>query len=153
MYNIYNRFKKDVGKNLFPSLYRRPMFEFICKHNNKMDLIGVEMGVSIGYNAKNILTRIPIKKLYLVDPYGTYTQYGHTYYRQDEELNKAKHRLRHFKNKIEFIKKKSPPVRNNNVVINVRNQYNELLPFYVIPIGGVPKYDYNIAVKRTERDQ
>ena len=51
---------------------------------------------------------------------------------------------------IQFIKKKSPPVKNNNVVINVRNQYNELLPFYVIPIGGVPKYKYNIAVKRKE---
>ncbi len=49
---------------------------------------------------------------------------------------------------IQFIKKKSPPVKNNNVVINVRNQFNELLPFYVIPIGGVPKYKYNIAVKR-----
>jgi hypothetical protein len=49
---------------------------------------------------------------------------------------------------IQFIKKKSPPVKNNNVVVNVRNQYNELLPFYVIPIGGVPKYNYNIAVKR-----
>jgi hypothetical protein len=40
---------------------------------------------------------------------------------------------------IQFIKKKNPPVRNNNVVVNVRNQYGELLPFYVIPIGGVPK--------------
>jgi hypothetical protein len=49
---------------------------------------------------------------------------------------------------IQFIKKRNPPVKNNNVVINVRNQYNELLPFYVIPIGGVPKYNYNIAVKR-----
>jgi hypothetical protein len=54
---------------------------------------------------------------------------------------------------IQFIKKKSPPVRNNNVVVNVRNQYNELLPFYVIPIGGVPKYDYNIAVKKTQKTQ
>lgn len=52
---------------------------------------------------------------------------------------------------IQFIKKKSPPVKNNNVVINVRNQYNELLPFYVIPIGGVPKYDYNIAKNRIEK--
>ncbi len=50
---------------------------------------------------------------------------------------------------IQFIKKKAPPVKNNNVVINVRNQYNELLPFYVIPIGGVPKYKYDIKVNRT----
>lgn len=49
---------------------------------------------------------------------------------------------------IQFIKKKSPPVKNNNVVVNVRNQYNELLPFYVIPIGGVPKYKYGIKANR-----
>jgi hypothetical protein len=47
---------------------------------------------------------------------------------------------------IQFIKRKSPPVRNNNVVVNVRNQYGELLPFYVIPIGGVPKYVSGIGV-------
>lgn len=51
---------------------------------------------------------------------------------------------------IQFIKKKTPPVKNNNVVINVRNQYDELLPFYVIPIGGVPKYKYNIKANRVE---
>lgn len=49
---------------------------------------------------------------------------------------------------IQFIKKKNPPVKNNNVVVNVRNQYNELLPFYVIPIGGVPKYNYKMKVNR-----
>lgn len=48
---------------------------------------------------------------------------------------------------IQFIKRKNPPVKNNNVVVNVRNQYNELLPFYVIPIGGVPKYNSTIQVK------
>ena len=31
-------------------------------------------------------------------------------------------------------------VRNNNVVVNVRNQFDEAMPFYTIPIGGVPKY-------------
>jgi hypothetical protein len=49
---------------------------------------------------------------------------------------------------IQFIKRKTPPVRNNNVVVNVRNQYGELLPFYVIPIGGVPKYKSDVAVKK-----
>lgn len=41
---------------------------------------------------------------------------------------------------LQFIKRKSPPVKNNNVVVNVRNQRNQLLKFYTIPIGGVPKY-------------
>jgi hypothetical protein len=38
-----------------------------------------------------------------------------------------------------FVKAK-PLVRNNNVVVNVRNQRGETMPFYTIPIGGVPKY-------------
>jgi hypothetical protein len=49
---------------------------------------------------------------------------------------------------IQFIKRRTPPVKNNNVVVNVRNQYNDLLPFYVIPIGGVPKYNAEIKHKR-----
>jgi hypothetical protein len=49
---------------------------------------------------------------------------------------------------IQFVKRKSSPVKNNNVVVNVRNQYGELLPFYVIPIGGVPKYKSDIAVRK-----
>ena len=49
---------------------------------------------------------------------------------------------------IQFIKSKNPVVKNNNVVVNVRNQYGELLPFYVIPIGGVPKYKYGIGARK-----
>jgi len=49
---------------------------------------------------------------------------------------------------IQFIKRKSPVVKNNNVVVSVRNQYGELLPFFVIPIGGVPKYKYTVANKK-----
>jgi hypothetical protein len=51
---------------------------------------------------------------------------------------------------IQMIKAKAHPVKNNNVVIYVRNQYGELLPFYTIPIGGVPKYKYSIRVKQKE---
>jgi len=48
---------------------------------------------------------------------------------------------------LQLIKSKSPVIRNNNVVVYVRNQYNELLPFFVIPLGGVPKYKYNIGIR------
>lgn len=48
---------------------------------------------------------------------------------------------------IQFHKRKDAMVRNNNVVVYVRNQYGELLPFFVIPIGGVPKYKYSIGVR------
>lgn len=52
---------------------------------------------------------------------------------------------------IQFIKKKSPPiVKNNNVVIYVKNQYDRNLEFFTSPIGGVPKYKYSIGVKKIE---
>ena len=53
---------------------------------------------------------------------------------------------------IQFIKRKQPPVKNNNVAIYVTNQYGELLPFYAIPIGGVPKYKYSIGVKKKDEE-
>lgn len=50
---------------------------------------------------------------------------------------------------FQFIKQRIPfVVINNNVVISVRNQYGELMPFFTIPIGGVPKYKYNIKVRK-----
>jgi hypothetical protein len=52
---------------------------------------------------------------------------------------------------IQFIKQKTVPVRNNNVVVNVRNQYGELLPFFVIPIGGVPKYKYSVQAEKVKK--
>jgi len=41
---------------------------------------------------------------------------------------------------IAFRKNSNFKVNNNNVVFSVTNQYGELLPFYVVPIGGVPRY-------------
>jgi hypothetical protein len=48
---------------------------------------------------------------------------------------------------IQFIKNQSTQVRNNNVVIAIRNQYGISLPFYVVPIGGVPVYSPKIRMK------
>jgi len=41
---------------------------------------------------------------------------------------------------IQFIKRKDQLVRNNNVVIMIRNQRDESLKFYNSPIGGIPRY-------------
>jgi hypothetical protein len=52
---------------------------------------------------------------------------------------------------IQFIKKKSPPtIKNNNVVIFVKNQYGRNLEFFTSPLGGVPKYKYSIGVRKVE---
>jgi len=50
---------------------------------------------------------------------------------QDEEIRTSMD--------FRFVKSKTL-VRNNNVVVNVRNQFGDALRFYSIPIGGVPKY-------------
>ncbi len=47
---------------------------------------------------------------------------------------------------VQFIKKK--PVKNNNITVFIVNQYGETMPFYTVPIGGVPKYNYKIKVTK-----
>ena len=49
---------------------------------------------------------------------------------------------------FQFIKRKSPIVKNNNVVITVRNQKGELQKFHPSPVGGIPKYKYGIEVQK-----
>jgi hypothetical protein len=39
---------------------------------DKKDLVGVEIGLNLGYNAKNILENLDIKTLYCIDPYLPY---------------------------------------------------------------------------------
>ena len=48
---------------------------------------------------------------------------------------------------IQFTKNQAVQIRNNNVVIIVRNQYGISMPFYVVPIGGVPVYSPKIRMK------
>jgi len=51
--------------------YPRPVVEFL-KTQGKTGLVGLEVGVAFGIHALNILEKLPIKKLYLVDPYIEY---------------------------------------------------------------------------------
>ncbi len=52
---------------------------------------------------------------------------------------------------IAFKKHPNKKVNNNNVVFSVTNQYGELLPFYVVPIGGVPRYQPRLSAKAIKR--
>lgn len=48
---------------------------------------------------------------------------------------------------IQFTKDNTLKVNNNNVVFYVTNQYGELLPFYTVPIGGIPKFQGKVTAK------
>lgn len=49
---------------------------------------------------------------------------------------------------VQFTKNKTIQVKNNNVVIAIRNQYGVSLPFYTVPIGGIPVYSPKIGMKQ-----
>ncbi|HET6989726.1 MAG TPA: hypothetical protein VFJ43_00305, partial [Bacteroidia bacterium] len=46
---------------------------------------------------------------------------------------------------IQFVKQNV--AKNNNIVVYMTNQYDEAMPFYTSPIGGIPKYKFKIGVK------
>ncbi len=48
---------------------------------------------------------------------------------------------------IQFQKRKENSLDNNNVVFIIKNNYGEFMPFYTVPIGGVPKFKGNLKVK------
>jgi hypothetical protein len=68
---------------------------------------------------------------------------------KDNEWTVSKHIIENEERKtslnIQVIKLLKKP--NNNIVISITNQYDKLMPFYSVPIGGAPKYKYKIGVK------
>jgi hypothetical protein len=49
---------------------------------------------------------------------------------------------------FQFHKKQGELVKNNNVVVTLKNQWDESMPFYSSPIGGVPVYEPLLSVKK-----
>lgn len=49
---------------------------------------------------------------------------------------------------IQFKKDPSRVINNNNVVFYLRNQYGESLPFYTIPIGGIPRPSGTMKIEK-----
>ena len=47
---------------------------------------------------------------------------------------------------FQFVKGGNTPQKNNNLCFYIRNQYGEFVAFYTIPIGGVPKYKYDLEM-------
>jgi predicted O-methyltransferase YrrM len=71
----------------------------------KKNLVGVEIGVSAGDNAFDMLVKLDIDTLYLVDPYSSFKQW--TQERLDEHLELAQGLLENFKNKIIWLRQPS----------------------------------------------
>ncbi|MEN7982330.1 MAG: class I SAM-dependent methyltransferase [Nanoarchaeota archaeon] len=101
---IYKKSQRDFSNAFFP----RPSTMFVLLNNKKKKkLIGVEIGVFLGNNAESMLKTIPIKKLYLVDPYSMtgYKEYSTSILSKTEKISHKK--LFKYKDKIKFIKMNS----------------------------------------------
>lgn len=101
-----------IYHQLFPIKNYRRMIQFIREYNkNNNHLVGCEIGVAHGANALSMLTLLPIKKLYLVDPYKSYVDDAEHDFSKGEQI--AKKRLSRFSKQTNFIKKYSEDAAND----------------------------------------
>lgn len=79
------------------------MTRYMMKQYKKNKLIGAEIGVEFGLNAKTMLRLLNIEKLYLIDPYNKELNATSN----DRCFEETKKYLSKYHNKIEFIRKTS----------------------------------------------
>jgi len=108
-------------EKILPETAIRPMFSFVRKRFDYLAwttegcLTGVEIGVHVARNSYNILTLLPIKRLFLIDPYAEYIQDGNIANpKTDTDLiyKKAKERLKEFDGKAVFLREYSGHAAN-----------------------------------------
>jgi len=88
---------------IMPSTSMRPMMSFI-QDLGRSELVGIEIGVQTGQNAYNILRTLPIKQLYLIDPYTQYVEHETFINIVPFVEKKAHQRLKQFTGKTTWIK-------------------------------------------------
>lgn len=117
---MIEKIRHKIAAALNLSLVRRfprPMIRYIKNNNpNNTELVGVEIGTYRGINALSILKTLPIKKLYLINPYLNYEGYTDRY-GDEPSLNPlfeiTKKKLSKFKDKVIFIRKMSSDAIND----------------------------------------
>lgn len=153
---------------LYQYLMDRPMVDYISKTTNH-ELIGVEIGVYMGHNSENIMKKLPIKKLYLVDPYKTYYQdpQKHAFLPPfiENSKNAAHIKMMPYTGRYQFIEmfsneaSKYVPNQLDFVYIDGNHSYdfvmNDITTWYekIRTDGVIGGHDYNLPeVKRAVDD-
>jgi hypothetical protein len=103
---------RAIISNIYPAYFTRPMTKFIRQNYGKKDLVGVEIGVLAGLHAETMLLALPIKKLYLVDPYEPYVEKGSLVSIETlkKAENRARERLSRFRFRTIFVKRNSSEI-------------------------------------------
>ena len=127
-YVLHNWFNLNIERP-----YPRASIKAI-KEKGWKDVIGVEIGVYKGKNALSILKTLNVKKLYLIDPYVYYDDYGDVAGGQkafDKLLEKTIKTLKGYEDRYVLIKKTA-----NDALIDIPNNLD------FVYIDGNHKYDY-----------
>ena len=101
--DILGDIMREIKLLVIPEIFLRPTAKIL---KGRSHLIGVEIGVHYGNNARAMLSSLSIDTLYLIDPYLPYYEKGRI--RVIDDIEKAMHsRLRSFRRQCRFIKKTS----------------------------------------------
>ena len=126
---------RPLGYNLKQYEYRT--FIQFLRTTGRKNLVGAEIGTLDGWHALEIMEALPIKKLYLIDPYKAYEDYEEsvgnprkTQKALNERMRVAKKVLKKYGGKVEFIRMLSEDaakvIKNNSldfVYIDGNHQY------------------------------
>lgn len=110
---LFYKYMSEIGINLFPSLNERPSMVFVEKFAKGKELVGAEIGTYIGHNARIMLKRMHIKRLYLIDPYDNAVLEDIGFDKIDSEYKKAQQRVKNWKDKVTFVLKYSDKATND----------------------------------------
>lgn len=101
-----HEFSYIVEHNVFRMRMLRPAFLDLIRTDsiNGSGLVGVEIGVDEGKNAFSMLKYLPIRKLFLVDPYVDYMDHGRLIVSGESNFNYARRLLRGCSGRVEFIR-------------------------------------------------
>ena len=114
-------FRHLIVKLIAPQIYdkvRNPlprgMIKAIKRKFSDKRLMGVEIGVWKGIHAESILQTLNIERLFLVDPYKSYSEVKGD---MNQAFFEAQDRLKIYENKVFWVRK-----RSEDAVINVPNE-------------------------------
>ena len=95
------------GLHSLLNLQCRPMIHYVKEKFDGKPLVGCEIGVAAGKNAKSILETLNIEKIYLVDPYQPYYDHGRYWSRYVDTERLAHQRLRKYEDQTVWLHMKS----------------------------------------------
>jgi hypothetical protein len=116
------------------------MISYIKNSNPKKPLLGIEIGVLHAENAYSIMTNLPMKTLYLIDPYEMYEDDINKYQDRERDFEIAQQRMKPFGDTVEFIREPSEVA------------YKEFLPGPYKPIVDFVYIDGNHTYDYVKRD-